>query len=289
MNTAEEKKTILVTGATGQQGGAVARQLLGDGFKVRAMTRNPDSDAAGALRDLGAEIVEGNFDDADSLQRALEGVDGAFSVQNLNNGIDAEEKWGIAFADAAKKAGVKHFVYSSVGSADGDTGIPHFQSKWNIEEHIRQIGLPATILRPVFFMENWKYNKDSVENGQLPHALSPDTKLQQIATEDIGKFAALAFGNPEKWVGRAFDIAGDEVTMEETARALGEEIGKEVTYTQIPWDALQQHVGEEMTTMYRWFEEAGYTTDINALREELPELQSLEGFLKESDEWENQG
>ncbi len=280
MENAETRK-ILVTGATGQQGGAVAQQLLANGFDVRIMTRNPDQPSVAALKEKGAEVVVGDFDDADSLARALDGVDGAFSVQNLNNGIDAEEKWGIAFADAAKEAGVKHFVYTSVGSADANTGIPHFESKWRIEEHIRDIGLPATILRPVFFMENWRFNKDAIENGQLPQALSPETKLQQVATEDIGRFAALAFGDPEKWIGRAFDIAGDEVTMEETARALG----KEVTYTQIPWETLQEYVGEEMTTMYRWFEKEGYSTDIDALREEVPELQSFETFLKKSETW----
>ena len=280
-----ESRTILVTGATGQQGGAVARQLLSDGFNVRIMTRNPDQDAVNELKEAGAEVVVGNFDDADSLQAALDGVDGAFSVQNLDSGIDTEEKWGIAFADAAKKAGLEHLVYTSVGSAEADTGIPHFESKWRIEEHIRDIGLPATILRPVFFMENWRFNKEAIENGQLPHALSPDTKLQQVATEDIGKAAALAFGNPEKWIGRAVNLAGDEVTMEETAGALGKAIGKEVTYTQIPWDVLQQHVGEEMTTMYRWFEDAGYTTDIEGLRQEIPDLQSLDGFLEKSEMW----
>ena len=280
------QKTILVTGATGQQGGVVTRRLLAEGFNVRAMTRNPDQPAAEKLRELGAEVVAGDFDDADSLQRALDGVDAAFSVQNMNEGIDAEERWGIAFADAAKEAGVRHVVYSSVGSADRNTGIPHFESKWNIEEHIRTIGLPATILRPVFFMENWRYNRDAIENGQLPGALSPETKLQQVATEDIGRVAVRAFSNPEEWIGKAVEIAGDELTMEETAGALGREIGKDVTYTQIPWDVLQQHVGEEMTTMYRWFEDAGYTVDIDGLREEVPELQRLEGFLQTSDEWQ---
>ena len=284
MNNADSR-TILVTGATGQQGGAVTRQLLEEGFNVRIMTRNPDQPAVEALKERGAEVVVGDFDDADSLQHALEGVDGAFSVQNLNMGIDTEERWGIAFADAAKSAGIEHFVYTSVGSADGDTGIPHFESKWRIEEHVREIGLPATILRPVFFMENWRFNKESVVNGQLPLALSPDTKLQQIATEDIGKAAAQAFGNPEKWIGQSVELAGDEMTMEETARALGKQIGKEVTYTQIPWDVLQGYVGEEMTTMYRWFEDVGYSTDIDALRSELPELQSFESFLQNADEW----
>lgn len=186
--------TILVSGATGQQGGASARHLLDKGFKVRALTRNRNQDAAKSLANAGAELVEGDFYDSDSMERAFEGAYGAFSVQNSNKfGVEEEIKQGKAFADAARKAGIEHFVYTSVGAAERNTGIPHFDSKWEIEEYIRSLDLPATFLRPVYFMSNWLRLKDAILDSRLPQPLSPETPLQQIAVDDIGAFAALAF------------------------------------------------------------------------------------------------
>ena len=147
---------ILVTGATGQQGGAVARHLLLGDHKVRAMTRKPDGDAAKALKKLGAEVLAGDLDDESSLTRALSGVWGVFGVQNTwEAGVEKEEAQGKRLADAARAAGVQHYVYTSVGSAHRKTGIPHFDNKWRVEEHIRAKRFPSfAILRPVFFMEN---------------------------------------------------------------------------------------------------------------------------------------
>lgn len=282
--TDPNERLILVSGATGQQGGAVARHLLDEGFQVRALTRSPDSEAAQALTEAGAKLAKGNFDDRASLGRALDGAYGAFSVQNFMTagGPDSEVRQGKAFADAAGDAGVEHFVYSSVGAADQDTGIPHFDSKWQIEEHIRALGLPTTILRPVFFMENWSgFAEDAIRGGQLPQPLSPDTALQQIAVDDIGAFAALAFANPDEWKARAVELAGDELTMTETAKAFSRVMGREVEHVQVSWDAFEAQAGEEMTVMYRWFEDVGYDADIAALREEYPDLQRFEPFLRE--------
>lgn len=277
--------TILVSGATGQQGGAVARHLLERGFGVRALTRDPEQDAARALADRGAEVVEGSFDDRASLERALDSTYGVFSVQTFFvAGVEAELRWGKTFADAAKGAGVEHFVFSSVGGAERETGIPHFESKWAVEEHIRSIGLPATILRPVAFMNNWAgFAKDAILGGQLPQPLSPDTSLQQIAVDDIGAFAALAFSNPDVWVGHAVEIAGDELTMTETAEIFSRILERDVEYVQVPWDVYEEQAGEETAAMYRWFEDEGYGADIEALREEHPGLKRLEPFLREQD------
>lgn len=281
--TTPNERTILVSGATGQQGGAVARHLLKEGFRVRALTRSPEGEAAQALADAGAELAEGNFEDRASLDAALDGAYGAFSVQNFMTagGPNGEVRQGKAFADAAKDAGTPHFVYSSVGAAEKDTGIPHFDSKWQIEEHIRALELPATILRPVFFMENWAGYQDTIAGGQLPQPLSPDTALQQIAVDDIGAFAALAFRDPDDWLGRAVELAGDELTMTETAEAFSRVLGREVEHVQVPWEAFEEQAGEEMTVMYRWFEEVGYDADIEALREEYPDLERFEPFLRE--------
>lgn len=274
---------ILVSGATGQQGGAVAWHLLDQGFHVRALTRNPNQDAAQNLVNAGAEIVEGNFDDPDSINRALDGVYGAYSVQTRTSGTEKEIKQGKAFAEAAKTAGVEHFVYSSVGGAERSTGIPHFDSKWEIEEHIRSLDLPATILRPVYFMSNWFRLKDAILDGQLPQPLSPETPLQQIAVDDIGAFAALAFSNPAEWLGRAIEIAGDELTMKETAEAFGHALNRDVKYIQVPWDDFENQAGKESSIMYHWFEEHGYETDIEALRQIHPNLKNLPSFLSKTD------
>ena len=150
-------RLVLVTGATGQQGGAVARNLLGRGFGVRALTRDPEKPEANVLAERGAEVVRGELEDRSSLDRALEGVYGVFSVQNFwEAGYDREIEQGKRLVDAAKAADIEHYVYSSVGSAHRETGIPHFDSKWEVEEHLRGSGVPFTILRPVFFMQNWE-------------------------------------------------------------------------------------------------------------------------------------
>src|SRR5436305_2172481 len=153
---AHSEKTILVFGATGQQGGAVASHLLKDGWKVRALVRNLGSEKAQALGQQGIELVQGDLNQPSSLQEAMKGVYGVFSVQTFmaDGGTLAETRQGKAVADAAQEAGVRHLVYSSVGGAERKTGVAHFESKWQIEEHIRTLGLPATILRPVFFMSN---------------------------------------------------------------------------------------------------------------------------------------
>jgi uncharacterized protein YbjT (DUF2867 family) len=279
-------KTILVTGATGQQGGAVARQLLKQpGFAVRALTRDSAKPAARALAQAGAEILRGDLGDPASVQRALEGAWGAFSVQNfMESGYDGEIRQGNTLADAAKSAGVQHFVYTSVVSADRKTGLPHFESKWQIEQHIRQCGLPYTILRPAFFMQNWYgFMREPILNGTLPLPMNSQTPLQQISVEDIGAFAAMAFQNPSKWAGRTLELAGEELTMLRVAETLSRVLGRNVKYIQVPWEQFRQNAGEEMTRMYRWFNDVGYHVDIAALRKEHPNLSTLEQVLRRQD------
>lgn len=279
-----EKHAILVSGATGQQGSAVLKHLLDLGFKVRVLTRNPDQTAAHDLVESGIEVFKGDFMDRDSLDHALDGVYGAFSVQNAHSaGIEGEIKQGKAFADAAKDAGVKHFVYTSVGGAERNTGIPHFDSKGEIEKHIQSIGLPATVLRPVFFMNNWTMFKDTITNGRLLSPLSPETKLQQIDVDDIGALAAIAFSNPDKWMHQAIEIAGDELSMKETAEVFSHALDENVEFVHVPWDKWEDQAGKEMTIMYRWFEEKGYQADIEKLRNLHPGLKNLSSFLQTQD------
>jgi uncharacterized protein YbjT (DUF2867 family) len=282
-----QERVVLVIGATGRQGGAVARHLLRrGGFRVRALTRDPGKAPARELADAGAEIVRGDLDQPETLRPALEGVYGVFSVQNFwEAGYDREIRQGVAIAEAARDAGIEHFVYSSVASANRGTGLPHFESKWRIEQRIRELGLPYTILRPVFLMENWARMRDGIRAGTLSTPLSPGRRLQQIAVDDIGAFAALAFADPGRWLGRELDIAGDEPTMEETAQAFSRVLGREVRYVQVPWDEFARRAGEEAAKMWRWFEDAGYDADIAALRELHPGLRTLEQHLREGPIW----
>ena len=260
------EKTILITGATGKQGGATLRHLAKrGGFKLRAMTRKPDGDAAKALSALGAEVVAGDLDDEKSLERAVADAWGVFAVQNTwEAGIEREEEQGKRLAKVARDKGVEHFVYTSVGSANRRTGIPHFENKFRVEETIKQLKFPShVILRPVFFMENlvspWFLRGD-----KLVTTLKPETKLQMVAVDDIGKFSAAAFVEADKFKGAEIEYAGDAVTMAEAAAAMSERTGKTVTYQPIPIAAVRQN-SEDFALMLEWFDAVGYGADIPSL------------------------
>lgn len=267
-----EMRVILVTGATGNQGGAVIRHLREKGFAIRALTRHPDDPKARALLDqTGIEIARGDYDDKQSLLRALEDVHGVFAVQTPHEaGVEAEVRQGVALIDAAHASEIEHFIYSSVGSADQNTGVPHFDSKWKIEEHLRGTGMAYTIVRPVYFMENWLRMKDQIAQGELKLPLTPLTILQQVAVDDIGAFTAMAFEHPGKWHGTATDLAGDEQFMDQIAETL------QAKYVQIPWDEFEKQAGGEMTIMFKWFQNVGYHADITGVRQALPQLMNFQ-------------
>ena len=278
----KKSKVLLVTGATGKQGGAALRHLTERGFACRALTRDPSGPKARTLVGHGTEIVRGDMEDPASLSGALEGVYGAYSVQPVEVGVEAEIRQGTHLVDAAKRSGVSHFVYSSVASAEQNTGIPHFDSKFRIENHLRGTGMHFTILRPVFFMENWLGMREMIQAGALVLPLDPATRLQMIAVDDIGGVVATAFERSGKWQDRAFDLAGDELSMTELCQAFGRASGQEVRYRQIPWDDFASQFGPEITTMYRWFQDVGYHVDISAVRQEYPKLSSFDRWLNEN-------
>ena len=259
---------ILVTGATGQQGGAVARALLAKGQKVRVMTRHPEK--AALLGKAGTEVVQGDLTNQAILQMALRGVHGVFAMSTpFEAGMEAEVRQGIVLADAAKQAGIAHYVYTSVGSAHRNTGIPHFDSKWKVELHIRQIGLPATILRPVWFMENFTtFAKPSAE-GILMLPMKPARKLAMVALKDIGEFGAAAFLRPKDFLGQAIDLAGDDLTMPETAALLTKAMGRPIRFQEFPMDQAEAAMGHDLATMFRWFNEVGYAIDIPGLKQQF--------------------
>ena len=279
-----DRKLILVTGATGTQGGAVARELLGRGYAVRGLTRNPGKPRAVALAKLGADMVAGSFDDPDSLAAAMVGAYGVFAVTAWwEHGVDVEIVHGRALVDAAIAAGVQHFVYTSVAGADEQTGIPHFDSKYVIEQYLAQSDLAWSVVRPVSFMDNWRGRRDEFLSGRFVDPGEPIQSHQWIAASDIGFFVGEAFDNPEPWASRALDIAGDEMTLTEFAQLLSTVLDRPVRQEQISWADYEVAAGAELTIMHQWFDSAGYSVDVPALRERYPQLKTAETFLREMD------
>jgi uncharacterized protein YbjT (DUF2867 family) len=258
---------ILVAGATGQQGGAVARRLLSAGKKVRVLTRDPMK--AAVLNGLGAEVAAGDLLDRASLDTALKGVRRMFLVTTpYEAGTDIETQQGIQAVEAAKAAGIEHIVYSSVGSAHRDTGIPHFESKWKVEQHIRRLGIPATILRPVFFMDNFgsPWFLPALQSGKMVMPLPATRKLAMVAVENIGEYGAAAFLRPEKYVGAEIELAGDDLTLPEAMALISEATGRTIAYEALPITQAEQAIGRDWMLMFKWFDEVGYLCQPEALR-----------------------
>lgn len=278
------EKRLLVLGATGQQGGAVARHVLARGWNVRALVRNLSKDLAQELKRQGVELVQGDLNHPASLRNAMEGVYGVFSVQTFAEaGVEAEERQGRAVADAAKEAGVSHFVYSSVGGAERESGVAHFESKWRVENYLHERGLSTTILRPAFFMDNFRsiVSEQADNTLSVSMALKPETALQMVAVDDIGVFAALAFEQKTTFLDKAIEIAGDELTPAQIADVFQRVFGKPLRFTEVSVEQLHSF-DPELGNMFAWFNQSGYQADIAALRQLDPSLKTLEEWLKQS-------
>jgi uncharacterized protein YbjT (DUF2867 family) len=274
-------RVILVAGATGTQGGAVARALVERGYTVRGLTRNPTSGAARALTALGVVMVKGDFDDAGSLAAALEGAYGAFSVQQYRGvGVAAEIRQGKAFADAARRAGVRHFVYTSVAKAPLATGVPQFDSKLEIEAYVRASGLPYTIIRPASFMIWLDDIREQALTGVISGPLPGDQARSYIAPRDIGHFVADAFDDPEHWIGRELDVAGDTISYAGVAALLSRILERPVVYQQIPWEEYVRSATPTAIERDRWYIDHDVPMDTDALRREYPWLQTTEQYLR---------
>ena len=280
---------IAVTGATGQQGSAVARKLIAEGWQVRALVRDPNKPAAQELAALGAQLVPGDMEKRTELEAAFKGAYGVFSVQNFwlpNVGFDGEIRQGKIVADAAKSAGVKLLVFSSVGAANRGMGQKHFESKWAIEQYIHTLDMPYTILRPAYFMSNYNWSRPAILNGTLTSmGLSSDKGFQSIAVEDIAVFAALAFADPEIYIGRTLELAGDELTEPKIALVFTRVIGRPVSLVK-PTGDNGRRTGAEMEAMHNFFNARGYDADIPALRKLHPDLLTLEQYLRKNG-WED--
>jgi len=277
--------TVVVTGSTGNQGGAVARGLLERDHKVRAVTRDPNSNQAKALAKAGATLVAASLEDGAAITKALEGATSLFAMTTpFGGGTDAETRQGVAAADAAKSAGV-HLVFNSVGSANRQTGVPHFDSKYEVEKHIAKIGVRATILGPAYFMDNLSFGKEQLAKGTYAAALPPTRTLAQIAVADIGAVAVRVLEDPGRFTGKRFDLAGDELTGNDVVAILSRVTGRPFAYYQVPLDVIRQGMGEDGARMYEWFDRVGFTVDRAALRREFPDVafQDFESWVKALD------
>ncbi|MET0404851.1 MAG: NmrA/HSCARG family protein [Cystobacter sp.] len=265
--------TVLVTGATGQQGGAVARMLLSRGHRVHALVRSPDSAQAKSLEQLGAQLVPGDFEEVDTLEHAMRGMDAVFAMATpfAEEGLEGEVRHGRHLLEAAKIARVPHFVYSSVAGGDHPTGVPHFETKLVLEEELRRSTLPYTILAPVFFMENFlgPMFSQRLHEGVLAIPLPPHRGLQMIALKDFAAFTTWAMENPEDVIGRRIELASDEVTGEQAAALITYVSGHKLHYEEVPLEAVGSR-NEDLERMYAWLQTEGYHVDSTLLRQNHP-------------------
>lgn len=268
-----ETKTILVAGATGQQGGAVAWSLTKRGHQVIGLTR--DQSKFAGLATIGVTGAQGDLTDRASLVPLLRNLDGFFIVTtpfNPDFSLDTEKevRQGMTAIDAATAAGVPHVVLASVASADRDTEIPHFESKATIERHLKASRLPYTITRPVAFMDNYAspWTLSTLRRGTMSVPVPPTTHHQLVAVKDIGEIVATSFEKPRMAVGKTVELAGDDIEFGEIPRALSKKLGLPIRYVEQPEDDLRRTMGEDAVRMFRFFRTIGYHVDIAALETE---------------------
>ncbi|MFI6273502.1 NmrA/HSCARG family protein [Micromonospora zamorensis] len=266
--------TVAVTGATGAQGGATARALLRTGHRVRALTRHPTSPAAEALRDLGAEVRQADFDDRVSLDAALAGSTSLFAVTTpFGTDLATEVRHGRALVDAAAAAGLGHVVLTTAAHADQGTGVPHYDSKHLVEQHLQASAVPWTVIAPAAFMDNYAsgWTLDGLRTGTFAWPMPADRPLTLIPTVDIGTFAALVLERPDEFAGRRIDIASDERTPSQMAEILAAAIGQAITHQRVPLDRVR-HWSADLAAMFEYFTTVGLHVDVAALRRDYPEV-----------------
>ncbi|MRH90932.1 NAD(P)H-binding protein [Nocardia sp. SYP-A9097] len=284
---------ILVIGATGKQGGAAARALLERGWEVRAFVRDPEAPKAVALREAGARLVTGDLADAESLRTAMDGAYGVFLMLTMMSGVNIsleaiadEERHGRTVADLALKAGISHLVYSSLNGVEMGSGIEYYDAKEHIEDYIRALDLPFTMLRPVSFMDNFAtYNRPTRDGDNLVLALAmvPETPMALISVHDIGEFAAIAFERPDEFLGRTLGLAGDILTPVQIAETLAATSGLTPRTVQIPIEQLRAF-DEQVAKMFAYFNaHPAPAIDIAALRAAHPRLMTLADWARATD------
>ena len=261
----------------------MVRALLEQGAAVRALTRRPDGSAARVLAALGATVVRADMDDPASLRAAFGGVDGVYSVQNgMKSGYDREVTQGRNVADAAKAAGVAHVVYGSAGTGRAGTGIPSWESKVAVEEHLRRVGVPATILRPTAFMELMtdKSFFPAVSTWRIwPRLTGDDRPISWLAVADLGTIAARAFADPGRFVGEELTLGADVQTLAECRSIYREVTGADPKTFPMPTWLLDRFTRKDVTTMWRWLRTGDVDLDTATARAILPSALTVREWL----------
>lgn len=287
----KDTKQVLVFGATGNMGGAASRELLKRGWHVRAVTRNPGGDQAQALANLGAELFQADMDDLDSLEEAFDGYKRLFSVQNwATDGVAGEIRQGKNVAEIARSAQVEHLVYGSAGAGKPSSGIPHFDSKIEVEAHMRDLGIPFTILRPMPFMEllsEKEFYPAMAAWGVYPQILGWNTPLPWVAVRDIGIAIANIFDAPDTWLGRDVTLCSDVKTLEQSRAIFTAVDGKKPFRLPLPPWLFNKIAPDEFVLMWQWMVDyladlgqRGLLEIVGKSREVCPEILDMESWLK---------
>jgi uncharacterized protein YbjT (DUF2867 family) len=259
---------------------------LESGWAVRALTRKPQGRPAQALEALGAEVVGADMNDTSSVRRAFDGVDGVYSVQNgMVSGFDAEVAQGRNVAEAAKDAGVKHLIYASAGIGRAGTGVPSWEAKVRVEEHVRTLGLPFTILRPMAFMELMTDPSFYPALGTWsvwPRLMGEHRPVVWIAVEDVGSIAAIMFAHREDWLGRELALAADVRSLAECRSLYRDAVGRAPRAFPIPLWLFDRFTRKDLTIMWRWLKANQVDYDLAATTAVLPTVMTVPEWLRAS-------
>ncbi|MDX3978215.1 NmrA/HSCARG family protein [Shinella sp.] len=274
------KHPILVFGATGRQGGSVAKALLKAGWPVRALVLDPTKAASLQLQNAGVELVQGSFEEIDVIRSAMKDAYGVFSVLPVNLAAEDEVRHGISIADIAAETGISHFVYSSGASVGNElTGVPRFDAKPRIEAHVRELAMTTTIIRPMIFMEMLVRPGFGLAEGRLVSLIRPEHSIQLTAVEDIGRFVAAVFADTPRFGGRTLKIASDRLTGRELEAAFSEAAGWPISYERFPDDVLAANA--DLAHMAKSLEDGPLAerVDLEVMREINPDLLTFRSWL----------
>lgn len=280
------ERQILIIGITGTQGRATARHLMRCGMRVRGLTRNPTSDAARALAASGVTLARGDLDDERSVEAAMNGAHGVYLVTDFfKNGIEGEIRQGKKVADLCAKLGVAHLVYASVSGADRESGVPHFDSKAQIEAHIRSLGIPATFLRPAIFMEDLtdKQYFPPASWGMMPKLVGADRPVKWVSVEDIGACAAAVFSRGQELAGKAIPLVGDVKSMSEAREIFSRVRGRKPFALPMPTFLFRRFVSDELVRMWIWLSEHEMDGDVASTRAFVSNAMGMESWLRARD------
>ena len=277
-------RTIAVLGATGRQGGQVVRHLLEKGWKVRALTRKPESKKAAALKALGAEVVRADLEDKASLEAAFEHAYGLYNMQAPVPGkIEVEIRQGRNAAEAANKTGIRHLVYGSAGIGNQETGIEQWDAKIEVTRIMKDLGLPLTTLRPMAFMElmtDPAYFPNTSVWYIWPRLSGPDRQIAWISIHDVAAIAAKAFADPDEYIGRDLPLAADVQSLEETREIYREVMGKYPSRFPMPMFLFETFVGKDLGNMWRWLRTHHVDLDTRPALEIHPQAMTVRAWLE---------